>query len=70
MLKGAANTIKRNNYPEILFESWDPAQQVLRGMGDYQELYDLRNNLFDFLESLGYNIFGLDKERDIYTAVH
>lgn len=69
VLKGAVNTIKQNNYPEILFESWDPAQQVLRGMGDYQELYDLRSNLFDFLESLGYNIFCIDKERDIYNAV-
>jgi hypothetical protein len=48
-LKGGIETIKRNNYPPIIFEAWTWKSW-------YQEK---RTALFDYLHGHGYNIIEL-----------
>lgn len=69
VLRGAVNTIRTNDYPEIILESWDPEQQEARGLGDYEEIKTLRDDLFSFLDQLGYTVECLDKSRDVYHAI-
>jgi hypothetical protein len=49
VLKGATETLKENNYPPILFESW-PANNTTNTT--------LKDNLFQYLFELGYKIGG------------
>lgn len=49
VLEGALETIRLNNYPKILFESWDPENQSSDFNAD-----QLRKELFEFILSIGY----------------
>jgi FkbM family methyltransferase len=48
VLEGAIETIKANNYPKILFESWDTNQS-----SEFNPV-ELRKELFEFITSIGY----------------
>ena len=48
VIKGASETLIKNEYPPILFESWEPDGSQLKG--------DLRTELFNYLYELGYAI--------------
>ena len=61
VLEGSIETIKRNNYPKILFESWDEHQE-----NNKFPAIKLRKELFDFIMSLGYNIIKIGQ--DMYLA--
>lgn len=61
VLEGSVETIKRNNYPKILFESWDEHYEK----NNYPSI-KLRKELFDFIKSLGYNIIKVGA--DMYLA--
>ncbi len=50
VLEGAVETIVSNNYPKILFESWDEHQEK-NGFPAIQ----LKQELFDFIYKIGYN---------------
>lgn len=63
VLMGGLDTLKRNNYPRILFESW----------GDWKnkegvQATKLRVELFDFLKDLGYKIISVSGGQDMYLA--
>jgi len=67
VLKGALETLKRNNYPPILFESWD----------EWRENHEhcipaskLRSELFQYLKELGYKIEPIGKNSEIFLAVN
>jgi hypothetical protein len=49
VLLGARETLKRNGYPRILFESWRPAREA-EGLPASK----LRTELFDTLYAVGY----------------
>ena len=49
VLRGAVETLQRNNYPPILFESWPERYTDVPAK-------ELRTRLFQFIESLGYKI--------------
>ena len=61
VLEGSVETIKNNNYPKILFESWDEHQEK----NNFPAI-KLRQELFDFIKSLGYNIIRIGQ--DMYLA--
>jgi FkbM family methyltransferase len=67
VLMGSKETLKRNGYPPILFESWEP--------GEHDELEDkkvksLRKELFDYLKTIGYSIIPVNGWKEIFLAVH
>ena len=59
VLKGGVETIKKNNYPKILFESWDDEKNGY-------PTKKLKEELFAFINSLGYNIIRIGQ--DTYLA--
>ena len=61
VLEGSIETIKNNNYPKILFESWDEHQEK----NNFPAI-KLKQELFKFIKSLGYNIIKLGQ--DMYLA--
>lgn len=61
VLEGAVQTLKNNNYPKILFESWDENQEK-----DGLPAMKLKKELFEFIESLGYRIIKIGQ--DMYLA--
>ena len=65
VLQGAEETLKRNGYPKILFESWRPAQEAL-GFPSVA----LRTSLFEWLRSRGYQIIPINGWDDIFLAEH
>ena len=66
VLEGAINTLKENNYPPFIFESWIPSN-------DSNELIpkkQLREELFKYIESLGYVIHPINGWPEEFLAVH
>jgi FkbM family methyltransferase len=61
VLEGSIETIKRNNYPKILFESWDEHQEK----NNFPAI-KLKKELFEFIQGLGYNIIKVGQ--DMYLA--
>lgn len=62
VLKGSIETLKRNNYPPFLFESWGEQ----RG----SEKYKFRKPLFDYIRNeLGYEIIMVGNTDEIFLAV-
>jgi FkbM family methyltransferase len=61
VLEGSIETIKRNNYPKILFESWDEHQEK-----NNVPAIKLKKELFEFIEGLGYTIIKIGQ--DMYLA--
>lgn len=64
VLLGAKETLKRNNYPPILFESWAPGEH---SQHDPEYITNLRKELFKILEGYGYTIEEWWKE--IFLAI-
>jgi FkbM family methyltransferase len=62
VLKGAVNTLKNNNYPKFMFESWPDRQE-----NNNFPARQLRAELFAFIESLGYKIVPLMTD-DMFLA--
>lgn len=66
VLEGAVNTLKENNYPPFVFESWIPNSaddhNIPRTM--------LRKELFDYIVSLGYKIHPVAGWPEQFLAVH
>jgi FkbM family methyltransferase len=65
VLKGAVETLPRNNYPRILFESWRPQREV-EGI----PAAALRQEVFDELLSLGYAIHPVRGWDEMFIADH
>jgi FkbM family methyltransferase len=64
VLEGSLETLIKNNYPPILFESW----------GDWKEkegvpATKLKEDLFIFLENIGYKITPCFEQNDMYLAI-
>ena len=65
VLMGALETLKRSNYPNILFECW----------GEWKEregvpAIKIKKELFEYLESLGYKIIQVGGAQDMFLAEH
>jgi hypothetical protein len=65
VLMGAVDTLRRNNYPKILFESWGNWKEKEGVPAD-----QIRKELFVYLEGLGYKVMGVSGVRDMYLATH
>jgi FkbM family methyltransferase len=64
VLRGAVKTLKENNYPRILFESWPERYEDVPAK-------TIRNSLFDFLSSLGYKVIQVNGGTDdMFLAEH
>ena len=64
VLLGAKQTLKNNNYPPILFESWAPGEHSEH---DLEYIINLRKELFKVIENYGYSIHEWSSE--IFLAV-
>lgn len=65
VLEGAVNTLKENNYPPFIFESWIPNED------DSQiDKKKIRKELFEYIESLGYKIIPINGWPEEFLAVH
>lgn len=53
VLEGSLKTLENNNYPPIIFESWNEHRNYINNVKE------LRNELFTFIKSIGYNIHEL-----------
>ena len=65
VLEGSLETLMKNNYPPIVFESW----------GDWKEkegvnATQLRKDLFLFLNKIGYKINPCLEQKDMYIAIN
>jgi hypothetical protein len=65
VLEGSLETLMKNNYPPIVFESW----------GDWKEkegvkASQIRKELFLFLKQIGYNINPCLEQKDMYIAIY
>lgn len=65
VLEGAKETLKRNRYPRILFESWRPERES-EGIPAIQ----LRADVFSALEHLGYTIHPVNGWDEMFIADH
>jgi FkbM family methyltransferase len=63
VLRGAIETLKRNNYPKFIFESWRP-QRESEGVPAIK----LRDELFKFLDEIGYMIISINGWDEIFLA--
>jgi FkbM family methyltransferase len=59
VLLGAKETLKNNNYPPILFESWAPGEHSHH---DIEYVTKLRDDLFKTVKSFGYTIIKWSSE--------
>lgn len=64
VLLGAKQTLKNNNYPPILFESWAPGEHSEHNL---EYIINLRKELFKVIENYGYSIHEWSSE--IFLAV-
>jgi FkbM family methyltransferase len=63
VLEGAQETLKRNGYPKILFESWKESQNK-----DGKPAIDLRSDLFEYIKSIGYTIVQIRGWDEMFLA--
>lgn len=61
VLRGGVETLKRNNFPPILFECWDVGYNTMT-----QEKHD---SLYSFLEDLGYTVLNYWGDYETHLAV-
>lgn len=52
VLQGALETLKKNNYPPFIFESWASWRDAAENIPSIQ----LRKDLFEYIKSIGYKI--------------
>ena len=64
VLQGALETLERNNYPTFIFESW----ASWRDTHDKVPASQLRAELFDYIQSLGYKIVTIHGYEEIFIA--
>lgn len=64
VLEGAQDTLKQNNYPKILFESWLPEWRDPEGV----EATRLRSELFEYVNHLGYTIININGWPEMFLA--
>ena len=62
VLSGALDTIRKNNYPPILFELWDVGKQNMT--------LEKHDKLQHFLENLGYEILWYWGDHETHLAIH
>jgi len=62
VFKGAKDTLIKSNYPPILFESW--------GENKTDVPAELRKNLFDYIQSIGYSVQQVTGAPDTFLATH
>lgn len=68
ILTGAVETIKRNNYPPILFEMWPEDSNFITDKEDYKIYCD---RLISFLTNLGYDItYNVNTDPGTHLAIH
>lgn len=68
ILQGAVETIKRNNYPPILFKMWPDTLPFIINKEKYKEYCD---KLIYFFENLGYKIiYNVNPALDTHLAIH
>lgn len=60
VLKGATNTLKQSNYPMLIIESWEINEGDTEELKQYKK--ELREELFDYIKNLGYNIEDTDNK--------
>jgi len=65
VIQGATNTIKNSNYPPILFESWGEWKN-----NDGTNATKIRNELFNYLNSINYNIIQISGINDMFLATY
>jgi FkbM family methyltransferase len=65
VLEGGMDTLIRNGYPRILFESWRPERDA-EGI----PAADLRDELFGFLQSIGYVVHPIAGWDEMFIAEH
>ena len=63
VLQGGLETLQRSGYPRIVFESWRP-QRESQGIPAVK----LRNELFDYIHSIGYTITPINGWDEMFIA--
>jgi FkbM family methyltransferase len=66
VINGAILTIQENNFPPIIFESWEPG---MHHNLSYEYTKKLRKNLFSTFENIGYKIVKISGWSEIFLAV-
>jgi FkbM family methyltransferase len=61
VLEGARETLRANGYPKIIFESWADDTPGVAAR-------ELRETLFAYVRSLGYDILGVSGSYDLFLA--
>lgn len=68
VLEGSINTLKNNNFPKIIFESWtNKTNNAEINEISYEKI---QYELFEYVKSLGYTITKLINVQDMYLAIH
>jgi FkbM family methyltransferase len=75
VLKGAEETLKKNDYPHFLFESWDYNIRKENKFNNEEELIiikKLREELFSYIVSLNYKILMIEGMHipEYFLAIH
>lgn len=65
VLEGAIETLKNNNYPTFVFESWDNWRENNEHLIPATKL---RNELFNYIKSLGYSIRPFTCNSEMFIA--
>jgi FkbM family methyltransferase len=65
VLEGSVETLRKSNYPPILFESWGSWKDA-SGVNATQ----IQKELFAYLSTLGYKVMPVRSCRDMYLATH
>ncbi len=63
VLEGGVETLKRNGYPKILFESWRESRE-----SEGIPAIKLREELFDYIRSIGYRIIPVNGWEEMFIA--
>lgn len=63
VLRGMTETLERNGYPRILFESWNETTNGIPAKA-------MREELFTYVNSLGYKIHSITGFPDMFLAEH
>jgi FkbM family methyltransferase len=63
VIMGALTTLQESQYPPIIFESWGSWKER-----DGVPANDIRKDLFQYIESIGYSIMPLSGAQDMYLA--
>ena len=65
VLIGAQETLKRNNYPSFIFESWEEWRE---SSDHHIPAKELRKDLFDYIGSTGYQIIPITGYPEMFLA--